>query len=335
MTTLLKVTNLHVHFNTPAGVVKANNGVNIDISDGDAIGIMGESGCGKTVLFLTLLRLQQPGKIVSGSIEFDGEDIVSIPEESVRRIRGRQIGLIPQNQATALNPAYTVEQHLSEVLQIREGNTCLWSHLKRAGTLSQENQIEVESTLEELGLGDTVRIRRLLKSYPHQLSGGMRQRILTAMALLLKPRLLIADEPTTALDRATRRRSLELLKEIKRQATLMLVSHDIEAITSTCDRIAVMYGGRIIERGPVADILASPCHPYTKILLACQRISRGLVLPDAPIDSQDLIHLPPGCSFHPFCPETMSICSEKVPDEYKVGTGMVSCHHFDSGAADA
>jgi peptide/nickel transport system ATP-binding protein len=329
MTALLKVTDLHVHFQTPSGVVKANNGVNLEVFAGDAMGIMGESGCGKTVLFLSLLRLQQPGRIIHGSIEFDGKDIVRMPEESVRRIRGRQIGLIPQNQATALNPAYTVEQHLSEVIRLRTGNSGLWSHLVSTGTLKKENLPEAENMLRELGLGDALLLGRLLKSYPHQLSGGMRQRILTAMALLLKPRLLIADEPTTALDHATRQRSLELLKEIRKKATLMLVSHDVEAINSVCDRIAVMYGGRIIERGLTTDVLAGPLHPYTKALLSCREINRGDALPVFSIDSQDLINLPSGCSFHPFCPEKMPVCSVKTPAEIILGTAAVSCHRFD------
>ena len=332
MNVLLKVTDLRVYFQTPSGTVKANNGVNLEVSAGDAVGIMGESGCGKTVLFLALLRLQQPGEIVYGSIEFDGQDIVKLPEKTMYQVRGRQIGLIPQNQSTALNPSFTVEQHLSEIIILRAGNSGLWSHLPRVGTLRQENLVEVETILGELGLGDTIRIRRLLKSFPHQLSGGMRQRVLTAMALLLKPRLLIADEPTTALDRATRHRSLELLKAIKRQATLLLVSHDIEAITNVCDRVAVMYGGRIVERGPTADILARPLHPYTKALCSCQKISRGTALPDLAIDSQDLINLPSGCSFHPFCPEVMPICSEKTPGEHASGMVMVSCHQFNGEA---
>lgn len=330
MTILLKVTDLHVHFQTPVGVVKANNGVNLEVSAGDALGIMGESGCGKTVLFLSLLRLQQPGKIVSGSIVFKGQDIVHLPEETVRRLRGIQIGLIPQNQATALNPVYTVEQHLKEVLNVQAGNCGLWTHLTDSGTLQQQQRQKVENILTDLGLGDSVRIRRLLKSYPHQLSGGMRQRILTAMTLLLGPSLIIADEPTTALDRATRHSSLELLKGIKKQATLMLVSHDIEAINQMCDRVAVMYGGRIIEYGPAAKILSMPLHPYTRILLSCQKLSRGAALPDLAIDSQDLINLPSGCCFHPHCREVMPVCAQKIPCEQHDGDSFVACHLFNS-----
>jgi peptide/nickel transport system ATP-binding protein len=335
MTALLQISNLHVHFQTPSGIVKANNGVNLEVHTGNAVGIMGESGCGKTVLFLTLLRLQQPGKIVMGSIEYNGQDIVRMPEGSMYQIRGRQIGLIPQNQATALNPAYTVEQHLSEVLRLREGNSDLWSQLTIIGALRPENMDEVEKLFGELGLGDAFRIRRLLKSYPHQLSGGMRQRILTAMALLLRPRLLIADEPTTALDRATRLLSLELLKEIKIKATLMLVSHDIEAITNVCDYVAVMYSGRVIERGHAKDILSGPHHPYTKILLSCQKFNRGTSLPDLVIDTQDLINLPSGCSFHPFCPEARPVCSKKTPVEYNFGTVKVSCHQYTNEVLNA
>jgi len=335
MNPLLKVSDLHVHFQTPSGLVKANNGVNLEVAGGDAIGIMGESGCGKTVLFLSLLRLQQPGNIVRGSVEFDGQNLVKLSEKSMRRIRGRQIGLVPQNQATALNPGYTVEQHLDEVLRIREGNVNLLSHLGKAGTLSKAHRIEAEAMLSELGLGDAQRIHSLLHSYPHQLSGGMRQRILTAMALLLKPRLLIADEPTTALDRATRQRSMELLKDIKQRSTLMLVSHDIEVIDAVCTRVAVMYGGRVIESGLTSHVLSKPLHPYTKILLACHQVSRERALPDIAIDTQDLINLPTGCPFRPFCPQVMPVCAEQPPAEYAVGPVTVACHRFKNEVAHA
>ncbi len=328
MTALLKITNLQVHFNTPAGTVKANYGINLNIEAGQATGIMGESGCGKTVLFLSILRLQEPGKIVSGSILFNGTEIVKADEKSMCRIRGHQIGFIPQNQATALNPAYTIEQHLAETLNLRERGPGFWQNIISGGKLRKANYDMVEKLLAEFGLGDFGQSSKLLKSYPHQLSGGMRQRILTAMALLQNPLLLIADEPTTALDRASRNLSLKMLKEVKQHTTLLLVSHDIETVTAVCETIAVMYGGRIIERGLARDILERPLHPYTRLLVSFRKISRDTGLPELLVDSQDLIHLPEGCAFHPFCPQARSICSKIIPGEYAAGQTAVSCHLF-------
>ena len=331
MTALLKVTNLQVHFKTPFGVVKANNGVNLEVAPGAATGIMGESGCGKTVLFLSLLRLQEPGRIAGGSIHFNGIDVLKLPERQVRRIRGRQIGFIPQNQATAFNPSYTIGQHLQEVIRLREHGSGLWQHIGGSRTNRKGQSDEIEKLLTDLGLGDAVRNGKVLKSYPHQLSGGMRQRVLTAMALIQNPALLIADEPTTALDRANRSQVLNILKDIKGRTTLLLVSHDIETITGVCDMIAVMYCGRIIERGPAADILANPLHPYTRILLSCRKFSRNMTLPQIFVDSQDLINPPEGCSFHPYCPHAGPLCSKHLPDECIVGQVRVSCHLYYEG----
>jgi peptide/nickel transport system ATP-binding protein len=329
MSTLLEISNLQVHFSTPAGTVKANNGVNLEVAAGEAAGIMGESGCGKTVLFLSILRLQEPGKIVSGSIRFNGMDIVQAPEKAMCRIRGHQIGFIPQNQATALNPSYTVEQHLGEILNLRERGPGLWQNIFSGGKLRRAHRAGVEKLLAKLGLGDHGQTGKLMKSYPHQLSGGMRQRILTAMALLQNPVLLIADEPTTALDRATRNLSLKILQEVKQQTTLLLVSHDIETITAICDTVAVMYCGRIIERGPAAEILERPLHPYTRLLVSCRKVSREIPLPELFIDSQDLIHLPFCCAFQSFCPQAKPVCFRVSPGEYHSGNRAVSCHQYD------
>jgi peptide/nickel transport system ATP-binding protein len=198
---VLQVTDLHVYFDTPAGVVRANNGVNLEVCEGESLGIMGESGCGKTVLFLSLLRLQQPGRITTGRVLLDGRDITGLPVREMERIRGRVIALVPQNQATALNPAFTVRQQLLEALKVRRSG-----ETRRADTAGRSDHAsdhaEIVASFESLGFESGPVLDRLLRSYPHQLSGGMRQRVLIAMALLMKPRLLIADEPTTALDRA-------------------------------------------------------------------------------------------------------------------------------------
>ena len=335
MTELLKVRELHVFFETPEGTVQANRGVDLDVKASEAVGIMGESGCGKTVLFLSLLRLQQPGRIVKGSVLFEGRDLTRLSESEMQHIRGRQIALIPQGHATALNPAFAIGEQLHEALVIREkGGDLFRAAWGRRALGPVEARREIESVLEELALGEVVEGDGLLNRYPHQLSGGIRQRVLIAMALLSRPRLLIADEPTTALDRATRAQTLELLARLRGRTAMLVVSHDLDAISSTCDRVAVMYGGRIVERGPAAEVFRNPRHPYTRLLLSCQRLQRGELLPSVPGEALDLIQFPPGCGFHPRCPLAMSICSRLEPEETTTGAVRVSCHlYLREGAA--
>jgi peptide/nickel transport system ATP-binding protein len=325
---LLKVTDLHVHFATPAGVVRANNGVNLEVRAGESLGIMGESGCGKTVLFLSLLHLQQPGRIVKGQVLLDGRDITALDEHEMERIRGRVIALVPQNQATALNPAYTVRQQLAEALKVRRRGGRLWP----AGAVPQDNEAtnigEFTRVFQGLGFEAGPILDRLLRSYPHQLSGGMRQRVLIAMALLMQPKLLIADEPTTALDRAVKAQALETLQRLRGALTMLVISHDVRAIAGTCDRVAIMYGGRIVETGTCADVLSHPRHPYSQLLINAQRRARGEPLPPVAAETLDLINFPPGCPFHPVCPRALPECSVSTPSEYPVGDAMVACHHF-------
>ena len=334
MSVFLRVSNLHVHFDTPQGVVRANNGVNLEARSGESLGIMGESGCGKTVLFLSMLRLQQPGRITAGSITLDGRDITQLRERDVERIRGRDIALVPQNQATALNPAYTVREQLAEAIVVRERGGSLGSVLGRRGSrMDGEALEEVRRVFRELGFADDRLMGRLLQSYPHELSGGMRQRVLIAMALLLRPRVLIADEPTTALDRATRAQSLAMLRRLNGTLTMLVVSHDLDAIASTCGRVAVMYAGRIVERGPAGEVLSDPRHPYSRLLISAQRRTRGEPLPTVFADTANLVDVPPGCSFHPICPEVMPQCLVDEPAESKVGGVRVACHLYDGEAA--
>jgi len=324
---LLKVTDLHVHFDTPAGVVRANNGVSFEVYPGESLGIMGESGCGKTVLFLSLLHLQEPGRIVRGQMLLDGRDITSLKESEIQRIRGRVIALVPQNQATALNPAYTVRQQLAEALMVRRGGGGLPSSGRRGEVAAGAD--EFASVFASLGFEAGPVLDRLLRSYPHQLSGGMRQRVLIAMALLMQPKLLIADEPTTALDRAVKTQALATLQRLRGALTMLVISHDVDAIASACDRVAVMYGGRIVESGPCADMLERPLHPYSRLLLAAQRRVRGTPLPRAAAETLNLIDFPSGCPFHPACPEAMPVCSVEAPPEREVRGGVtVACHLY-------
>jgi peptide/nickel transport system ATP-binding protein len=335
MSELLKVQDLYVYFHTPRGVVKANKGVNLEINEASCTGLMGESGCGKTVLLLSILHLQQPGRMVKGSVSLDGRDITRLKERDMQLIRGRQIALIPQNQATALNPAYTVREQLNEAVELRRDSGGLWLTLPWKSYQPDANALqEIEEVLWEVGFNDSETIHRLLGSYPHQLSGGIRQRVLITMALLMQPRLIIADEPTTALDQATKAVSLRLLQKLRHKTTLMVVSHDLQTISSTCDYVAIMYGGRIVERGPAREVLESPRHPYSQILLSCQKRQRGEPLVVPGIDTLDLIDFPPGCSFHPACPDAMLHCSRTEPTERRVGNVIVACHLFNGEASN-
>ncbi len=328
MNAVLKVTDLHVYFDTSAGTVRANNGVSLQVREGESLGIMGESGCGKTVLFLSLLHLQQPGRIVRGSVVLDGRDITHLRESEMERLRGRVIALVPQNQATALNPAYIIRQQLTEALKIRHSGGSLHSLAGRQNTGSQSAESEFRRVFEDLGFEAGPVLDRLLRSYPHQLSGGMRQRVLIAMALLMKPRLLIADEPTTALDRAIKAQSLNTLQRLRGSLTMLVISHDVEAISAACDRVAIMYGGRVVESGACPEVLSQPHHPYTRLLLAAQRRRRGEPLQAVAAETLNLIDFPCGCPFHPACPEAMPVCAIETPPERCTDGAMVACHRF-------
>ena len=326
MKPLLKVTNLHVWFDTPSGIVQANNGVNLEVREGESLGIMGESGCGKTVLFLSLLQLQQPGRITGGSVLLDGRELTGLHAREMERIRGREIALVPQNQATALNPAFTVRQQLIEALVVRRSGRARATEAARQGDLATDAG-EIAASFESLGFEAGPVLDRLLRSYPHQLSGGMRQRVLIAMALLMKPRLLIADEPTTALDRAVKEQAVAALRKLRGSLTMLVISHDVEAIAGTCDRVAVMYGGRVIESGPCDVVLSQPLHPYSRLLLAAQRRTRGEPLDTVSAETLDLINFPPGCAFQPVCPEATPECARIAPPEHLLGgSRMVACH---------
>lgn len=333
MMPVLKVTDLHVYFDTSAGTVRANNGITLEVREGESLGIMGESGCGKTVLFLSILHLQQPGRIVRGSVELDGRDITRLHESEMERLRGRVIALVPQNQATALNPAYVIRQQLTEALKVRQGGGSLRELSGRQIIDDSDAEDEFRRVFKDLGFETGPVLDRLLRSYPHQLSGGMRQRVLIAMALLMRPRLLIADEPTTALDRAIRAQSLNTLQRLRGSLTMLVISHDVEAISVACDRVAIMYGGRVIESGSCRNVLSQPRHPYTRLLLSAQRRTRGQPLQVVAAETLNLIDFPHGCPFHPACTEAMPICATEAPPERRTDGAMVACHHYTGEAA--
>jgi peptide/nickel transport system ATP-binding protein len=306
--TLLRVARLTTVFDRPSGPVAAVDDVSFEIRGGETLGLVGESGSGKSVTALSILRLvQPPGRIAAGSILFRDRDLLTLPERDMRQVRGADIALIFQEPMTALNPVFTIGDQIAETLVVHGRGS--WTDAKRAAA----------------ELLDAVRIpdaRARVDDYPHQLSGGMRQRVLIAMALACRPALVIADEPTTALDVTIQAQILELLREMKAafNLSLLLITHDFGVIAETADRVAVMYAGRIVEEGPVRAIFREPQHPYTRGLLASMpggahgerlRAIEGTV----PV----LGDLPPGCAFHPRCADRFEPCAGAPPPDYVVG----------------
>ncbi|MEM0246989.1 MAG: ABC transporter ATP-binding protein [Desulfurococcaceae archaeon] len=304
---LLEVRNLRTYFYTMRDVVRAVDGVNLDMNSGEGLGLAGESGCGKSTLAYSIVRLvPPPGRIVDGQVIFKGIDILKMDESEFRKkVRWRGISMIFQGAMNALNPVYTIGDQLAEVLMLHENLT------------KREALEEASRLLEMVGIE-----RKRLKSYPHELSGGMKQRVVIAMALALKPPLVIADEPTTALDVVVQAQIMNLLKKLKKelQLSIMLISHDLSIIAEIADKLTIMYGGRIVERGPSDSVYLDPKHPYTQGLLgAIPRLKgelRSLAwIPGAP---PDLTRPPPGCRFAPRCKYASERC-QKDPHEVEVG----------------
>jgi oligopeptide/dipeptide ABC transporter ATP-binding protein len=317
---LLRVEDLTTTFKTRSGIVRAVDHVSFQIHRGETLGIVGESGSGKSMTALSILRLvQPPGEIHGGPITFnDRHDLLELSEREMRAIRGADIGFIFQEPMTALNPVFTVGDQISEALLV---------HGKASRAHAREKAVE---------LLDAVRIpepARRLRDYPHQLSGGMRQRVLIAIALACQPLLLIADEPTTALDVTIQAEILDLLQEMKERfnLALMLITHDLGVVAGHVDRVAVMYAGRIVEEAPMRQIFRSPKHPYTQGLLASipggapgQRLQaiEGTV--------PNLARLPPGCAFEPRCPERFARCPTAPPPAYEAnGDQRARCYLYD------
>ena len=316
MATLLEVKDLKTHFFTMDGVVKAVDGVSYDIEEGETLGLVGESGCGKSVSALSVMRLipNPPGEIVSGEILLDGEDILKVDMEDMRNIRGAKISMVFQEPMTSLNPVLTVERQLTETLQLHMGMS------------KEEAQNEGVNLLTRVGIPDP---ETRIKQYPHQFSGGMRQRVMIAMALSCNPRLIIADEPTTALDVTIQAQILDLMKSLTTEfgVALIVITHNLGVVARYADRVNIMYAGKVIERGDAREIYANPRHPYTVGLL---RSVPRLDLPRRakldPIEGQppDLIHLPGGCSFAPRCKWAVEKCKTDIPELTEAGEGHLS-----------
>lgn len=314
---LLKIEGLKVEYYTRAGVVKAVDDVNLLIRRGETVGLVGESGCGKTTVGLSIMRLLPPnGRIVRGKIIFDGENLLEKSEEEMRRIRGRRISMIFQDPMTSLNPLMRIRDHLIETVMTHE-NVSRDEALKRA-----------EQIVEMLGIE-----KERIHDYPHQFSGGMRQRIMIALALILNPDLVIADEPTTALDVIVQAQILELLKDLKKKfnMSMILITHDLSIVSELTDRVAVMYAGKLVEFADTIKIFEEPFHPYTEGLLASiPRIDvKQQKLQSIPGMPPDLINPPPGCRFHPRCPYAMDICKEQDPPMVEIEKGrFVKCFRY-------
>ncbi len=310
---LLEVRNLRTSFFTHQGEVKAIRDVSFSVAEGEIVGIVGESGSGKSVTSLSIMRLlQSPGKVVGGDILFRGESLLSKRPKEMRCIRGEEIAMIFQDPMTSLNPLYTVGNQIVETIQ---------EHQSLTKSQAQEHAVEM---LRMVGIPSP---EERMKSYPHEFSGGMRQRAMIAMALSCHPRLLIADEPTTALDVTVQAQVLELIKQLNREMGMstILITHDLACVASTCSRVLVMYGGQLMEMGADTDVFYSPRHPYTMGLL--NSIPRRSVEAGrhrlVPIQGTppDLLNPPTGCPFYPRCPFAMKICSQQESPYFEVGEG--------------
>ncbi|MBO4384447.1 MAG: ABC transporter ATP-binding protein [Clostridia bacterium] len=314
--TLLKIEDLKVSFFTPAGEVKAVDGISYTLGYNEVMGIVGESGSGKSVEAYSIIGLlQNPGKVIGGSIEFEGEDLLAFTPEQMRLFRGNKVSMIFQNPMTCLNPVYTIGNQLTEVLNCHDNNISKKEAYDRA--------VEM---LKLVGINNP---EKRMKQYPHELSGGMRQRAMIAMALICSPKLLIADEPTTALDVTIQAQILELMKDLqkKENTSIIFITHNLGVVAEICDRVSVMYAGRIVEQGTVNEIFYNPQHPYTKKLLASiPRLDEETVERLVPIEGTpiDLLNPPQGCNFGPRCSDCMKICLRKKPPFAEVGEGHIS-----------
>jgi oligopeptide/dipeptide ABC transporter ATP-binding protein len=321
---LISVRGLKTNFYTYAGVVKALDGIDLDIYKGETIGLVGETGCGKSVTALSIIRLIQwpPGRIDEGSVTFNGKDLLKLPPHEMRKIRGNKISMIFQEPMNAFNPVYSIGDQIAEVIRL---------HQKKSKKEAWHQAVEM---LKFTGVPAP---ERVAKSYPHELSGGMLQRAMISMALACQPALLIADEPTTALDVTIEAQILDLMRGLKSRtgASILLITHDMGIIAQMCDRVGIMYAGNIVELADVETIFHKPSHPYTNGLICAiptTSSKHDCRLETIPGNVPNLIKPPTGCRFHPRCAKAMDICRKEKPGVYKLGEGhYVSCFLFAEG----
>ena len=320
---ILEVKDLRVEFPTRRGTLVALDSVSFQIEEGEVLGVVGESGAGKSITGLAIIRLlEPPGRIAGGEVRLEGRRIDNLPHEEMRKVRGRRIGVVFQDPLTSLNPLYTIGHQLVETIG---------THLPLTGNQARERAI---SLLKEVGIpGAEARFEH----YPHQFSGGMRQRVVIALALCAEPRLIVADEPTTALDVSIQAQIISLLKRLARDhgTAVMLITHDMGVIAETADRVAVLYAGRLAELGPVREVIHQPRHPYTAGLMgsipklgAVKRHAR-LVQIDGAMPRLNAI--PPGCAYNPRCPKRFARCVAERPEPLPVGNALVSCWLYADG----
>lgn len=318
MKTLLEIKNLKTHFFSHEGIVKAVDGVSFKINQGETLGIVGESGSGKSVTALSVMKLipHPPGKIIGGEIYFEGKDLLKLDNKEIRKIRGKKISMIFQEPMTSLDPVFTIGHEIVEAIQLHQG-----LNKKEA----RKKAIEI---LKIVGIPD---VEKRIDNYPHELSGGMRQRVMIAMALSCNPTLLIADEPTTALDVTIQAQILRLINDLKDKfgASVMLITHDLGVIAEMCDNVAVMYAGHIVEYTDVYTLFSNPLHPYTKGL--SKSIPRMNVetehLDAIPGIVPNLLDLPSGCPFHPRCDFCFERCVKEMPELIEIeNSHLVKCH---------
>lgn len=319
--TLVEFKDVHTYFYTEAGTVKAVNGVSYKIKEGETVCVVGESGCGKSVTALSLMRLiaAPQGEIVKGNISFDGKDITSLSEEEMMSIRGNDISMIFQEPMTSLNPVFTVGNQIMESIIL---------HQKLDKKQARDKAIEM------ITLVGIPRAEAIVDSYPHELSGGMRQRIMIAMALSCNPKLLIADEPTTALDVTIQAQILDLMRDIKQktQTSIMLITHDLGVVAEMADYVVVMYAGKVIEEGPVNDIFKNPLHPYTRGLLKSKPVINQETdrLYSIPGQVPNPIGMKDSCYFHERCEHCMEVCKTQIPTiKYYDEQHKISCFLYD------
>ena len=312
---VLEVENLRTYFRTRWGTVKAVDGVSFSLRRGETLGIVGESGSGKSVTMLSLMRLipMPPGRIVEGTITLDGVNLLQLSENEMSKVRGSQIGLIIQDPMTSLNPVFTIGNQVTEAIRIHQ---------------DIPRRTVMEKALEVLRKVNIPAAETRIRDYPHQMSGGMRQRVVGAIGISCQPQVLIADEPTTSLDVTIQAQYLKLLRDIQQESNLALIfiTHDFGIVAKMCDRVAVMYAGKIVEMGSVRDIFNNPSHPYTEALLASvpsmdEDVDRLYAIEGQPPALHDL---PVGCSFADRCPYVMDRCREEFPPEFPVAEGHYS-----------
>ena len=314
----LEVKNLRTWFHTPEGIVKSVDGVSFSIEEGKTLALVGESGCGKTITSLSLIKLlPETAELNADSIVLNGRDVTSLNKNEARKIRGAEISMIFQEPMTSLNPVYRIERQLGEVFR-----------LHNPGISKEEVRERSIEILKKVGVPNP---EERLKVYPHQLSGGLRQRVMIAISLASNPRMVIADEPTTALDVTIQAQILDLLKQLQKDMnmSILLITHDFGVVSQIADRVAVMYAGKIVEEGRMEDVFADPWHPYTKLLILSIpgiKVTRGNRLESIQGSVPNPLRFPEGCRFAPRCPYAKDICHKVQPPETVIGDRRVSCY---------